>query len=148
MPQTNIYLRNDQQWILSSLSRTTAGVWVANGVVHRLPRDCSLEELGAALLASLAASQEGVPHPTNWAAFRREYQEALGAYNMARFEAESKLVTLSQVPLQEGAAFKLTPTRYDSSKKGYDPLKSTTKDGPLTPAELGQALLDCVARCL
>lgn len=73
------------EWVGTSQSQTTTGVWIANRSVERLPSDCTDGDLGAMVLRLLDDSEAGVSHPTDWRQFHEEYKERLGVKDYWRF---------------------------------------------------------------
>jgi hypothetical protein len=142
MKHVSVY-RTGSEWVLTSMSQTTAGVWVGNFVVHRLVGTCSDDELGAALLESLEASATGVPHPASLPEFNRKYRASLGVVSFERFVAGSRLVN---VHLVNGVAL-LTPHRNRGWQAGFEPLADKRTVPGLEAAVLGQALREWAERC-
>lgn len=141
MKHTALY-RTATERVLASMSRTDAGVWVANLVLHRLHGDCTDEELGKALVDSLEASRLDMPHPTSMPGHQRQLRDLLGVMMLERFFASARLVN---VHLLETAVV-LTPHRNRGVKHGHEPLaKMTLTD--LTPRELGAAARAGEGRC-
>jgi hypothetical protein len=142
MKHVAMYL-TDAEWVLTSMSRTTAGVWVANLVIHRLAHNCSDEDLGGALLAALEASALDVPHPASWPEFHRKYRASLGVVSYERFLARCRLLNVHLV----NDTVLLAPHRNRGPQRGFEPLaEKKTLPVPDAPA-LGQAVREWSERC-
>jgi hypothetical protein len=137
-----VYL-TDNDWIITSMSRTTAGVWVANFLVHRLANDCPDEELGEGVLQSLEASETGVPHPTNWPDFHRRYVASLGVPSYSKFVAKCRSLSVKL----GGGTVTLTPYRNRGLRHGFEPLSNKIEIQPIEPQPLGRAVRECSRRC-
>jgi hypothetical protein len=134
--------QNGSQWVLTSMSRTRAGVWIANLVVHRLATDCADDELGTTLLASLEASQLNVPHPESLPLFHRQLRQNLGLPSFDLFMATARLV---HAELSESALI-LTPHRNRGLRAGFQPLpKQTLALGEALA--MGEAIRQMIALC-
>jgi hypothetical protein len=142
MKHTAIY-RTGSEWVLTSMSRTTAGVWVANFVIHRLIANCTGEELGDAALQSLEASALDVPHPANWPEHHRRYRQSLGVVNYDRFLAGCRMLAAHRVE----AVVVLTPHRNRGANRGFEPLADKLTVPAADAATLGEAILRCAERC-
>ncbi len=143
MKQTAMYL-TDREWVLTSLSRTTAGVWVANFVIHRVAGDCPDEELGAAALGSLEASALDVPHPASWPEHHRRYRQSLGVVNYDRFLAGCRLVAAHLV----SSVVVLTPHRNRGAERGFEPLANKLTVPAADAPTLGKAIRRWAGHCL
>jgi hypothetical protein len=142
MKHASVY-RHKSQWLLTSMSRTTAGVWIANFVIHWLAVDCPDDELGTTLLASLEASELDVAHPASWPLFHRQLREKLALPMYDLFMARAQLMT---VELSESAVV-MTPHRNRGLRGGFEPLAQKTALSPREAPELGAAMRQCIAFC-
>jgi hypothetical protein len=141
MKHASVYL-TASQWVLTSMSRTRAGVWIANFVIHRLAAGCGDDELGTTLLMSLEASQLDVAHPESWPLFHRELREKLGPGH----ELVLGRGRLVNVELFESALV-LTPHRNRGLKAGFEPLPNKQSVPLAEPPALGEAMRLCVTLC-
>jgi hypothetical protein len=142
MKHASVYLTTSQ-WLLTSMSRTRAGVWVANFVVHRLTADCGDDELGTTLLASLEASQLDVAHPESWTLFHRQLREAINLPGHDLVMARARLVNVELFD----SALVLTPHRNRGLKAGFEPLSNKQTVALAEAPALGEAIRLCVALC-
>ena len=131
----NVFLTADA-WVVVGMSQTTYGVWIANFQVRRLAMGCDDDELGNAVLETLAQSQQRVPHPKDWTDFNRRYLDSLGVKNLNTFEAESKLIAVES----DGNRLTLTPNRHRGRQQGYEPLKSKVIVTDMAAAAVGRAI--------
>jgi hypothetical protein len=142
MQQASLY-RTASGWVLTSLSRTSAGVWLANLVVHRVAEACTEAELGSAVLESLDASQEGVPHPDSLPVHHRLLRDKLGVGSYDLFLVRARLLAAHRV----GPVVLLTPHRNRGIRLGFEPLSGKVSlQGP-SPPEMGEAVRRCAEQC-
>jgi hypothetical protein len=118
------------------MSRTTAGVWIANFVIHRLANTSPDDELGQAVLQALEASATEVPHPANWAEHHRKYRQSLGVVNYDRFLAGCRLLAAHQV----SSVLVLTPHRNRGASHGFEPLANKLTVQVADAPALGEAV--------
>jgi hypothetical protein len=142
MKHTAMY-RTGSEWVLTSMSRTTAGVWVANFVIHRLAGNCADEELGTAALQSLEASALDVPHPASWPLYHRQYRQSLGVVNYDRFLAGCRLLAAHLVE----SVVVLTPHRNRGGNSGFEPLANKLTLPAADATSLGEAIRRWAERC-
>jgi hypothetical protein len=142
MKQASMYL-TETEWVLTSMSRTTAGVWIANLVIHRLAAACTSEDLGGALLDSLEASALGIAHPASLPAHHRELREKLGVLSLERFYDRSRLLAVRH----SGEAILLTPHRNRGHRHGFEPLAEKVTVQRADAGALGEAARQCAERC-
>jgi hypothetical protein len=143
MKHTAMY-RTDSEWVLTSMSRTTAGVWIANFVIHRVAGNGGDEELGSAALQSLEASALDVPHPASWPEHHRRYRQSLGVVNYDRFIAGCRLLAAHLV----NSVVVLTPHRNRGAKSGFEPLANKLTVQPADAATLGEAIRRWTEKCV
>lgn len=143
MQMANIYLWQDREWVITSMSQTTFGVWIANSAVQRRPKECADTDLGEAILGSLNESQTGVPHPTDWKALRLSYVKNLGIKSVDKFELKCRLVGV----LRRGALITLTPNKNGGARSGFTPLTPSIRVESPNPDALGKSVRACVERC-
>jgi hypothetical protein len=142
MKHTTVYATTGE-WLLTSMSRTTAGVWIANFVIHRLAGPCTDEELGQAALQSLEASAIDVPHPESWPEHHRKYRQSLGVVNYDRFLRGSRLLAAHLV---SGVAV-LTPHRNRGANSGFEPLANKLTVPAVDAPTLGEAIRRWTEQC-
>jgi hypothetical protein len=142
MKHASLYL-TESEWVLTSMSQTTAGVWIANGVIHRLAAACADLELGSALLESLEASVIGAPHPANLSAHQREFRAKLGVLSFERFVDQSRMLAVHGVH----ETILLTPHRNRGHRLGFEPLANKLTVPAAAALALGRAVRQCADRC-
>jgi hypothetical protein len=142
MKHASLYLMASE-WVLTSMSQTTAGVWVANLVIHRLAAACDDAALGGALLESLSASVIGAPHPPNLSAYHREFREKLGVISFERFVDRSRHLAVHGIQ----DTILLTPHRNRGHRLGFEPLANKLTVAAADVQAVGQAVRECVERC-
>ncbi len=142
MKQTAVYLTGSE-WVLTSMSRTTAGVWIANFIIHRLPRCGTDAELGNALLQSLEASALDVPHPGSWPQHHRRYRESLGVVNYDRFLREVRFLAAHLI----NNVLVLTPHRNRGGDHGFQPLANKLTMELTDAMALGEAIRRWADHC-
>jgi hypothetical protein len=133
----------DSEWVLTSMSRTTAGVWIANFAIHRVASAGTDDELGQAALQSLEASATDVPHPASWPEHHRKYRQSLGVFNYDRFLNGSRLLAAHQV----NKVLVLTPHRNRGAKHGFQPLANKLTVEIVDAPALGEAIRRWVEHC-
>ena len=88
------YRLSDRYFIHPS-KRTTAGLWIAQPDFVSLPLEASPEELGLAVVASLAQSTGVVPHPTVWTGLSKPRLAAAGFRSEKAFMQGAHLVSVA-----------------------------------------------------
>jgi hypothetical protein len=139
---TSVYLTGSE-WVLTSMSRTTAGVWVANLTIHRLIHTCGDGELGGAVLQSLEASVLDLPHPASLPEHNRKYRQSLGVVSYDRFIAGSRLLAAHRL----GDAVVLTPHRNRGPERGFEPLANKLTVPAADALVLGEAVRRWAGQC-
>jgi hypothetical protein len=142
MKQTAMYLTGSE-WVLTSMSRTTAGVWVANFVIHRLASTSTDDELGNAVLQSLEASAVDVPHPASWPEHHRRYRQSLGVVNYDRFIGGVRFLAAHLV----NRVLVLTPHRNRGADRGFEPLANKLTVQVVDAPTLGEAVRRWAEHC-
>ncbi len=142
MQHTSLYLIADG-WVLTSMSRTRAGVWVANLVVHRLDTDCADADLGSAVLESLEASELDVPHPESLPMHHRQLRDKLGVMSYESFLARAGLLAVHR----RQSAVILTAHRNRGTQFGFEPLPGKLTLQAPQPLDLGEAVRRTASQC-
>ena len=137
MKSATVYKRGNALYFQSS-SKTTAGVWIATAPFFKIEIDVTSSAKGEAILQALHASQEGVPHPTNWAGILTPLLELAGVKSWATFMKNATYVGLKS----DGTQLKLIPYRNLGSKDGFEPVPTEAVDlsCQATPEQIGIAL--------
>lgn len=143
MHHATAYQRGDS-FYLHSESQTTSGVWIAVRPFIRLPRRVSAEELGAAVEETLAASQLGVTHPTDWDTVEYPLPTLAGVKSWATFMRTASCVNIKEM----NGYVEMRPSKNIGPKEGYEPMEEVvTIRGSIDPERLGIALLDAFRIC-
>lgn len=116
-------------------SQTTAGVWITGEPVGAFQPD-DAATLGAALLAALRASKQGVPHPTDWTGHFQPVLQAAAAKSRKSFMASAKHVGVEM----DGARLTLRPSRNLGPREGFEGKEARPAD-PGAPELAGEALI-------
>lgn len=128
-----------------SSSKTTAGVWIGTSPLCKIEPGSTQSIIGEAAVKALNASQEGVPHPTNWNGLLTPLLELAGVKSWATFMRNAKCLTLEA----EGGRLKIIPQRNLGPKEGYESLPERIVELALgsSPGEIGAALEVALASC-
>jgi hypothetical protein len=133
--RASAYLRADRV-IIQAYSRTTAGLWISTGSVAQISPD-EPEEIRRQLLASLQASEDGVPHPKEWTGFLKPFLSAVGVRSWKSFVNGAKYVG---VKLDKWVVT-FTPNKNNGAKDGFVPIPGKARSVPQVSADLGRELL-------
>jgi hypothetical protein len=144
MRAATVYRRGNALYLNSS-SRTTAGLWIATAPFLRVESGSALTARGEAALAALNASQEGVPHPTNWSELVAPLLELAGVRSWATFMKGAACLNLEV----EGESLKIIPNRNLGPKEGFESIPESAVELPFpsSPGQIGVALEEALARC-
>jgi hypothetical protein len=144
MKSAAVFSRNGVLYFHSQ-SRTTAGVWIATSPFLRIEPDGSPARKGEAAVEALRASQDGVPHPTNWNGLLTPLLELAGVKSWSTFMKGAKSLGLEV----EGDGLKMVPTRNLGPKEGFEAVPEQTVEIPFSssPDQVGMALDEAMARC-
>jgi hypothetical protein len=137
MKAATVYKRGDALYLHSS-SKTTAGVWIATAPVTKVDNDTTASAKGKAILAVIKASQEGVPHPTNWNELIDPLLELAGVKSWATFMKNAACVGIES----DGERLMLIPNQNLGPREGFEPVLAGAVDLPCqaTLDEIGAAL--------
>ncbi len=96
-------------------------------------------------METLNASEEGVPHPTNWSGLLAPLLEIAGVKAWSTFTKGAKSLDLEA----EGGRLKVVPTRNLGPREGFEALPEQTVELPLLspPDKIGESLDEAMARC-
>jgi hypothetical protein len=139
MRHVSVYLTNEE-WIVAGMSRTTAGVWIANLTLERLARHCPEEDLGERIVGVMETSEVGVAHPASWPEFHRQFMARLNVQSLLVFEKNSQLLKITQT----GELYILTPHQYRLAKSAYEPLAGKIELLKADARALGEAVRQCL----
>ncbi len=143
----SVYVRQDD-YIIQTQSRTTAGIWIGCEPVQTLSRDVEAKTLGAAIRQSLAASQDSVAHPTDWNAL---LQPLLICAKIKSWNALQKSAKMCGVE-KSNVELRIVPSRNggtSGSEKGYHslPEKTIVIAADCSAEQLGSALSQALELC-
>lgn len=93
MPSVAVYRLRDR-YLIHPICLTTAGVGVACEPYLALAADCSIEEVGSAVLTALDAANVVVRHPTDWKSFGLKRLAAAGVKSELALHRQAHLVML------------------------------------------------------
>ena len=140
MKAATIYERKGQLYVHSS-SKTTAGVWVIDAPVLAADKG-NAGEVGRAILECLAASREGVPHPTSFTNLFDPVLDLAGVKSFGTFVKSAKCV---EVETSDDSTVILIPTRNEGVDDGFAPLPNKTKAALDSDEALGSAAVAVLA---
>jgi contact-dependent growth inhibition (CDI) system CdiI-like immunity protein len=143
MQRASAYLRANGYFVHSD-SETTCGVWVAGHPYLKLPLDVSAETLSQSVRDALAASREGIEHPTDWDAVEDPLPELGGARSWNEFMKKARYVSITEA----NGEIRIVPYANRGSAEGFTP----TEHAIMIPAEsddmvVGRALADAFRQC-
>lgn len=138
------YKRHDDLFLHSS-SRTTAGVWIASSPFIKVESDSTLFSKGEALIKILNASQENVPHPTNWSGLIGPLLELAGVKTWSTFMKKARCLNLEA----DSGQLKIIPNRNLGPKSGFEPNQANSIELPFSSStdQIGAALEEGFSRC-
>ena len=131
-----IYERKGALFVTAA-HRTIAGFWIDDERVETLDRPMP-EDLGRAVEAALARSQDGVATPSPEARLDKPLLRAAGVSSWATFMKLSKHVSVSLV----GDVLKITPYRNLGGKEGFEPQPDVAVAFPASASTLGAKLTE------
>jgi hypothetical protein len=135
-----IYERKGKLYVHSS-SKTTAGVWVINAPALIVDK-ANVGELGHAIRECLAASREGVSHPSSLANL---FDPVLDLAGVRSFGTFVKLAKCVEVETNDGVTATLIPTRNEGADDGFAPLPNRTEAILDSDEALGAAAVSVLA---
>jgi hypothetical protein len=130
---------------LQSLSRTTAGVWIATVPFVKVEMGSTPSAKGETVIKLLNASQDGAPHPTHWSGLIAPLLELAGVKSWASFMKNAISLNLEA----EGERLTIIPSRNLGSKEGFEPVPENAIMVPFSspPDQIGEALDKALASC-
>jgi len=139
---STVYFFNDEFYIHTDC-KTAAGVWVSYPPIYKVSKE-SQEELGRAVLTSLQASLDNVPHPTD---FKALIAPLLDIAQVKSWNIFAKTALCLGVE-KSNASITLIPTKNAGKAGGYIPIQDKRKILQYsTPDELGAAVLLSIEQC-
>jgi hypothetical protein len=145
------FLHRPPRYVVQSSSKTLAGFWVFNGWIEVASEGVAPDEIAAVVTDALSASAVGMPTPAraDYAAINKPLIQALGLRRMSQFQAPpTRLVSV----YHRASGMELVPTRNGGTRgpgRGFHGLadRHLWLDGEPTDKQLGEALIEALARC-
>jgi hypothetical protein len=136
------------RWLIHPASKTTSGIFIASVPFQTIPVDADSAVIGGAVRAALAASLDGVPHPTDWKGISSPRLAAAGVKTEATFQRTSKLVSITRT----GAEIVLVPTSNGGASgenKGFHNIDdcAIVVNISCSDESLGLMVHDALAKC-
>ena len=131
-----IYERKGALFVTAA-HRTIAGFWIDDERVDTLDRPVP-EDLGRAVEAALARSQDGVATPPPTARPDKPLLRAAGVSSWATFMKLSKHISVSL----DGDVLNITPYRNLGGKEGFEPQPYVAVALPASASTLGTKLIE------
>jgi len=146
MQRASLFQLKDR-YLVHPESRTTSGLWLAVPDYVTLSLNTSPNELGAALGRALDQSVDGVPHPKVWTGLSKPRLDAAGVRSESAFVRGACCVGV-----RRSEEMVLKPSRNGGptgEQRGFTDLPELrlVLSGNPTESELGDALLNALARC-
>jgi hypothetical protein len=106
--------------IVCSYSQTTAGFWIMNGAVDRLPDEVDDDQLGTAIITALDSSEHGVPLSPGTGTPFSPVLRALGIRSYGRYMTGTAQVAVSRTA--EGVL--VTPKHNGGTREGFTEIEA------------------------
>jgi hypothetical protein len=135
-----IYERKGKLYVHSS-SKTTVGVWIINEPTFAVDKE-NISDIGRLIKACLAASREGIPHPSSFMGLFNSVLDLAGVKSFGTFIKSAKCV---EVETSDGASVTLIPTRNGGLNEGFTPLPNKTETTLGSDEALGAAAVSALA---
>lgn len=144
MKRVSVYCRNNG-WYISSMSQTTAGVWIGTPPHLKILSDDSAD-LGSAVVTALEASRQSVAHPIKWD--KTLFDPMLSLAGVASWkEFVTSAARVAVAVDQEMIA--IEPFENSGPNDGYTPLPHKNLQLPMdsTPEAIGEAVKQAIRLC-
>jgi hypothetical protein len=137
-----------KDFVIQTECRTTAGVWIGSEPVQVLANESDIATVAQAVRIALAASRDGVAHPTDWKAVLQPHLNGAKIKSWSAFQKSAKMVGIEM----SGAELRIVPSRNGGTSgddKGYHPLPEAAivLATGCSDAELGSALRQALELC-
>lgn len=144
---TTIDKYDGQDYLVTTMSRTREGFWVADGTPARLAASASPGELGAAVRAALDASREGIDKPPRDSSPAQPLLNMLGLADYGTFMRRAQQVEVYAEDTTDGETIEITPQRNAGPREGFEPLDDLTLRITYdSPGTLGAEVADAFTR--
>jgi hypothetical protein len=135
-------------FVIQPQSRTTAGLWIASEPVKVLASETDIATVAQSVRIALAASRDGVAHPTDWKAV---LQPLLNGAKIKSWNAMQKSAKMVGIEMSDDE-LRVVPSRNGGTSgndKGYHSLTETAIVLPpgCSDEELGSALSQALVLC-
>ncbi len=142
-----IYARQND-FIIQPESLTTNEMWIGGEPVQVLPCETDMTTLGQAIQNALAASQDGVAHPTDSKAVLQPLFKGAKIKSWNALQKSAKMVSIEM----SAAELRMVPSRNGGTSgddKGYNhlPEKAIVLAAGCSPEQLGSALSQALELC-
>ena len=141
MKSATIYQREDKVFCHSSC-KTTQGFWLLSKPVTVAPVT-EVAAIGDNLRDCLAASQTGVPHPTDFKNVSKPLFALAGVRSATAFSTYAKSVLVGQ---EDDGSITLYPTQNGGRREGYIPLMDRIITITSSDGDLGQSVIEALSR--
>jgi hypothetical protein len=140
MKTATIYEHRDKLYVHGN-SRTTAGVWLLSMPVLVVAKE-QVGEVGRAIRECLAASRDGILHPTS---FTNLFDPVIALAGVKSYGTFAKWAKCVEVETTGDAAVTLIPTRNEGVRGGFSPLRDKTVATLSSDEALGSAAVLAIA---
>jgi len=138
MKKATAYKKNSI--IITPLSMTTAGVWIASSPAVSVAEDKVRSVLGVAVLDALAASQHGVAHPSqaDWEKVAEPVLKLANAKSWNAFAMGAKCVGIELSTNRVS----FVPRKNEGPRGGFSDIEEQRRDCPPVAESVGAALTE------
>lgn len=144
MKSAIVYCRADA-WYVGAMSQTTTGLWIGTPPDIKVSHDAGDGRLGQAVIDCLKASQQSIPHPTEWDNSSEPMLKLANVRSWTEFMRSASNVSVDA----DESSITIEPTRQMEVGSGYAPLPDKSIRIPLdsSGAIIGQAVRKAIAQC-
>lgn len=134
-------------YIVTTMSRTRDGFWIADGRPERVPATATAEQLGARVRRALDRSRVGVNTPPRDFSPAQPLLDMLDLPNYGAFMRRASGVEVFAEDTSNGQVIEITPQRNAGPREGFQPLEDQTRRIIYgSPRGLGAEVLDAFTR--
>jgi hypothetical protein len=137
-----------KDFVIQPESRTTAGVWIGSEPVQVLANESDIATVALAVRTALAASRDGVAHPTDWKAVLQPLLNGAKIKSWNALQKSAKMVGIEMSDVE----LRILSSRNGGTSgddKGYHSLPETAivLATGCSDEELGSALRQALSLC-